>query len=274
MHAEIEDLAQRRTGALHQRQATDDSDVSHQHNLESVNPPAACFLHTTTADEYPPEYNQHGYRICGGDFVRFPCKSSPLALSVLIMCNSACICSIMRLEVSIRNESTSDWTHDWFPGFLWTYELLLVPLLFAALYIKLTYLPRSAEATSGIIASCLPTVSILLQRLTRGPQDPVSSCGNRSPSSVMETIDTTSPLRPSPLRKATESTPERCWESGDLERGCSSDHPYIFQGNSYTMREARAEGVSAERRRELDRVGNQEGILRIVEVDVQSRPGR
>ncbi|PLN83053.1 hypothetical protein BDW42DRAFT_71054 [Aspergillus taichungensis] len=164
----------------------------------------------------------------------------------------ACVCSIMSLEVSIRNETTSDWTHDWFPGFLWT----------------------SAEVTSGIIASCVPSVSILSQRLTHGAQDPVANCGNRSPCDAMErTIDTTPPLGFSPPQKIIEATPERNWELGDLERGGSSDHPCIFQGNSYTMSEARAEEMSAERRRELDHGGNQEGILRIVEVDVKSGPG-
>ncbi|PKY02154.1 hypothetical protein P168DRAFT_240434, partial [Aspergillus campestris IBT 28561] len=193
--------------------------------------------------------------------------SAAIAFAVGIF---ACVCSIMRLEVGIRNETTNDWTHDWFPEFLWTYELLhllLLSLLLSTFPSRLTSLSSSAEVTSGIVVSCLPTVSILLQRLTLGAQAPVPvpSCGNRSPSSAMETtIHNTPPL------KVAEAAPERSWEMGDLERDGNSDHPCVFQGNSYTMSEARAEGSPAERIRE----GNQEGILKIVEVDVESGPGR
>lgn len=87
-------------------------------------------------------------------------------------------------------------------------------------------------------------------------------------------IDPALPPGPSPPQKVTESIPERSWEMVDLERGANPDHPCIFQGSGYTMSEARAEGASAERRRELDHEGHQEGILKIVEVDVESGPDR
>ncbi|KEY76020.1 integral membrane protein [Aspergillus fumigatus] len=34
----------------------------------------------------------------------------------------ACMCSIMRLVVSVQNRTVEDKTYDWFPEFLWTYS--------------------------------------------------------------------------------------------------------------------------------------------------------
>ncbi|KAJ9300994.1 hypothetical protein DTO271G3_2158 [Paecilomyces variotii] len=69
-----------------------------------------------------------------------------------------CISSIMRLVIGIEKQGTQDKTYDWFPEFLWT----------------------SAEITSAIITSCLPTLPNFFRHYFRKAMIPSRNSQHRT----------------------------------------------------------------------------------------------
>ncbi|PYH47458.1 uncharacterized protein BP01DRAFT_414345 [Aspergillus saccharolyticus JOP 1030-1] len=177
----------------------------------------------------------------------------------------ACICRVMRLMVSVHNRTTLDRTHDWFPEFLWT----------------------TAEITSGIVASCLPALPSFFRHSSQKAKPWVSNIGTGSSSTQVKNLVAAATDRR--LGRAmwvrlrlwrsgrnvggTESMADSYWEMGEVG---------AYQGICYTITEATAKrsvpdgiDVAAE---DLSRSGEEHrprtGILKIVEVDVETGPER
>ncbi|PYI34862.1 ribosomal protein L36e [Aspergillus indologenus CBS 114.80] len=171
----------------------------------------------------------------------------------------ACICSVMRLVVSVRNRTTRDRTHDWFPEFLWT----------------------TAEITSGIVASCLPALPSFFRHSSQKAKAWVSSIGTGSASIQMK-----GPLAAS--NPAMRITPQRLWRSGhDFSTGTESTADSYwemrdvgaYRGICYTTTEATAnrsvpEGINVDvpNPRSEEEQRPRAGILKIVEVDIETGP--
>ncbi|PYH93733.1 hypothetical protein BO71DRAFT_354646 [Aspergillus ellipticus CBS 707.79] len=174
-----------------------------------------------------------------------------------------CISSMMRLAVSVNNSTTADKTYGWFPEFLWT----------------------TAEITSGIIASSLPALPTFYKHTSQKAKTLMMSISTgsfstfrRKSTSIGNVSEATRPT----LRRPWQSTqdPSRTnlvsgsdWEMGEIGP---------FQGTCYTTTEATAErdgergfhsNVDSLRGRDGERCEPRDGILKIVEVDVESGPG-
>ncbi|RAL08992.1 uncharacterized protein BO97DRAFT_191732 [Aspergillus homomorphus CBS 101889] len=179
----------------------------------------------------------------------------------------ACICSVMRLVVSVQNRTTLDRTHDWFPEFLWT----------------------TAEITSGIVASCLPALPTFFRHSSQKARAWVSSIGTGSASTQVKdplaaATTTTTDRRPGralrmPRRlwrsgrsfTGTESAADSYWEMGDVA---------AYRGVCYTTTEAIANrsvsdginSVDVQCPRGAEEQRPRTGILKIVEVDIETGP--
>ncbi|RAH74287.1 uncharacterized protein BO66DRAFT_313099 [Aspergillus aculeatinus CBS 121060] len=181
----------------------------------------------------------------------------------------ACICSVMRLVVSVRNRTTRDRTHDWFPEFLWT----------------------TAEITSGIVASCLPALPSFFKHSSQKAKAWVSSIGTGSASTQVKGPLAAIDQRPGPgpgPGPAMRTIPQRLWRSGyDFTSTTESTADSYwemrdvgaYRGMCYTTTEATAnrsvpEAINVDG---LDPTSEEEqrpraGILKIVEVDIETGP--
>ncbi|KAI9930901.1 hypothetical protein MW887_010552 [Aspergillus wentii] len=167
-----------------------------------------------------------------------------------------CVSSLMRLIVSVQNKDSDDKTYDWFPEFLWT----------------------TAEIASGIIASCLPALPKFFRFYFRRAVTKISQLSTKGSSHEGKKQSKTRPrsssraLRNQKWSRGTNTTELSSWELDDTP---------IFQGTSYTTTEAKAEPVTttvtdSTALTTLDAVhldNYPKGILKTVEVDVESEPG-
>ncbi|KAL4890898.1 hypothetical protein BDV59DRAFT_209293 [Aspergillus ambiguus] len=168
-----------------------------------------------------------------------------------------CVSSIMRLVASVSHKSMHDKTFDWFPEFLWT----------------------TAEITSGIVASCLPAVPSVLRLFFQKTKTMLSERGSRN--STPKALDV-SAYYTRQTKQSNDSDTElypcvnRPWEQDrrDNERGLRD----VFQTFCYARSKSRAED---DREKVLEAgdiaeggSGPSQGILKIVEVDIESAPGR
>ncbi|OJK03796.1 hypothetical protein ASPACDRAFT_57176 [Aspergillus aculeatus ATCC 16872] len=181
----------------------------------------------------------------------------------------ACICSVMRLVVSVRNRTTRDRTHDWFPEFLWT----------------------TAEITSGIVASCLPALPSFFKHSSQKAKAWVSSIGTGSASTQVKGPLAAIDQRPGPgpgPGPAMRIIPQRVWRSGhDFTSTTESTADSYwemrdvgaYQGICYTTTEATAnrsvpEAINVDDHDPTSEVEQRPraGILKIVEVDIETGP--
>ncbi|PWY93667.1 hypothetical protein BO94DRAFT_511449 [Aspergillus sclerotioniger CBS 115572] len=172
-----------------------------------------------------------------------------------------CIASIMRLVVSIGNSDTPDKTYDWFPEFLWT----------------------TAEITSGIVASSLPALPSFYRHTSQKAKALLMSISTGSLATFMKksaSASNASRARQSISRHPWHSALDRSgsnlvsgsdWEMGEVGP---------FHGTCYTTTEATAERdgergfhLNVDGLRVGEECGPRAGILKIVEVDVESGPG-
>ncbi|RDW57956.1 60S ribosomal protein L36 [Aspergillus mulundensis] len=175
-----------------------------------------------------------------------------------------CFASIMRLEVSVRNRHTKDQTYDWYSEILWT----------------------TAEITCGILASCLPALPTFFRHFIGKA---------RTVLSISRTKVSSNQSHDRSLEKPTElytlSYPrgrKRQLFTGDCSLDqcgeLDDDRTQIFTGPSFSTTEAKVGGsspaVQGSHHREgaglsvEDASGPCGGILKIVEVDVESGPGQ
>ncbi|PWY86157.1 hypothetical protein BO70DRAFT_386434 [Aspergillus heteromorphus CBS 117.55] len=175
-----------------------------------------------------------------------------------------CISSVMRLAVSIGNRYSTDKTYDWFPEFLWT----------------------TAEITSGILASSLPALPTFYKHTSQKAKTLVRSISTGSFSTFMKKSVSTGnrsgseAVHQPAVRRPWQGDPSRT----NLVAGSDWEMAEIgpFQGTCYTTAEATAErdgergfhsNVDSLRGRDGERCEPRDGILKIVEVDVESGPG-
>ncbi|PYH77223.1 putative ribosomal protein L36e [Aspergillus uvarum CBS 121591] len=78
----------------------------------------------------------------------------------------ACICSVMRLVVSVRNRTTRDRTHDWFPEFLWTHSSQK-----AKAWVSSIGTGSASIQVKGPLAASNPAMRIIPQRLWKSGHD-------------------------------------------------------------------------------------------------------
>ncbi|KAK9621539.1 hypothetical protein V6Z98_006253 [Aspergillus fumigatus] len=183
----------------------------------------------------------------------------------------ACMCSIMRLVVSVQNRTVEDKTYDWFPEFLWT----------------------SAEVTSGIIASCMPALPTFFRHFFKRACALISnlttSYSSRSAKRAIEVISwpTSWSVRQKKQSSGGHSMTELCQstncELDDIEQQPEEHTGRIFSGASYTTAGAQvgilelpnvASGSYTFESRGAGLGPNyRSGILKTVEVDVASQRG-
>ncbi|PYI06609.1 hypothetical protein BO78DRAFT_368572 [Aspergillus sclerotiicarbonarius CBS 121057] len=172
-----------------------------------------------------------------------------------------CIASIMRLVVSIGKRDTPDKTYDWFPGCLWT----------------------SAEITSGIVASSLPALPTFYRHTSENAKALLTSISTGSSATFRKKSASTSngsgarqSISRYVWRTAQDPSGTNLVSGSDWEMGEVGP----FHGTCYTTTEATAE-IDGERGFHLnvdglqvgEGCGPRDGILKIVEVDVESGPG-
>ncbi|KAF9884169.1 hypothetical protein FE257_002227 [Aspergillus nanangensis] len=163
---------------------------------------------------------------------------------------------LMRLVVSLQNKSLDDKTHEWFGEFLWT----------------------TAEITAGIVASCLPAFPTLFRRFFQKTKTVLSELSSGiSRNSMVKGLNAPNrPLRPirHPGRNLsdTELIPYSPWDRPQSERGPGD----VFQGTCFITAKAKV-GRGLEPTMDAEASGGpsglSQGILKIVEVDVESGPG-
>ncbi|GFF76359.1 hypothetical protein IFM61606_03816 [Aspergillus udagawae] len=183
----------------------------------------------------------------------------------------ACMCSIMRLVVSVRNKTVKDKTYDWFPEFLWT----------------------SAEVTSGIIASCMPALPTFFRHFFNRARALISSASTSySSRAAKKAIEVISWPASRSVRQKTQSSgglsmTELCrstnCELDDIEQQPEEHTGSIFSGAGYTTAGAQvgilglpkvvSDSYTSESRGAEHGSGYRSGILKTVEVDVESQRG-
>ncbi|KKK20684.1 hypothetical protein ARAM_000335 [Aspergillus rambellii] len=189
-------------------------------------------------------------------------KKKKLGISAIFAAGIfGCLSSIMRLVVSVRNSSTQDKTHDWYPEFLWT----------------------AAEVTCGILASCLPAIPTFFRHFFHKAKtlfSDMSTRGSSQPRSWEKPREMYSLSRGGRKRQVGVTDDLILTEPvNDFGHGPDDDQTQIFRGPAYTKSEARVEGSRSPMERDLHEGprmedGNHQGILKIVEVDVESGPGQ
>nr|P9WEU1.1 RecName: Full=SAT4 family membrane protein [Aspergillus nidulans FGSC A4] len=167
-----------------------------------------------------------------------------------------CFASIMRLEVSVRDRNTKDPTYDWY-----------------------------TEITCGILASCLPALPTFFRHFfgkarTMLSRSRTRGSSNRSQDRSLEKATELYTLTYPRGQKHHIITDNRLI---DQDRELDDDRTQIFSGPSYAVTEARVEGRTPLGQRAYhgddtvlngeDGSGHCRGILKVVEVDVESGPG-
>ncbi|KAL5362334.1 hypothetical protein BJX96DRAFT_177061 [Aspergillus floccosus] len=182
--------------------------------------------------------------------------SKKLATSAVFAAGAfGCVSSIMRLVASVSNESMHDKTFDWFPEFLWT----------------------TAEITSGIVASCLPAVPSVFRLFFQKTRTMLSERGSRH--STLKALDFTPRSPPTRQTKQSNDSDTELYPcDSPWDREPEPGLTEVFQGLCYTRSGARGgdDGDKVVDGGEIADGGSgpRQGILKIVEVDIESAPGR
>ncbi|KAL2867943.1 uncharacterized protein BJX67DRAFT_380500 [Aspergillus lucknowensis] len=173
-----------------------------------------------------------------------------------------CFASIMRLEVSVRNRDTEDKTYDWYTEILWT----------------------TAEVTCGIVASCLPALPTFFRQFFSKARIAFSGRTHSRISSSRGKSSEKSTESYAMSRGRKRRLPDSIFTTEQsIDRGREFDDDddmiHIFTGPSYVKSEARVEGSRTPVEGEgsgsnRDESRGRQGILKTVEVDVESGPGR
>ncbi|EAW10210.1 uncharacterized protein ACLA_046760 [Aspergillus clavatus NRRL 1] len=117
----------------------------------------------------------------------------------------ACMCSVMRLVVSVQNKAVKDKTYDWFPEFLWTHFFRRAKTLI------------SSTSTDYSSRSGKKAIEIINRPLSRTLRQQKKSSGTLSVSELCDSGN---------------------WEMEDVEQRPNGHAGHIYSGMSYTTAEA------------------------------------
>lgn len=137
---------------------------------------------------------------------------------------------------------------------------------------------RTAEITSGIVASCLPAVPSVFRLFFQKTRTILSERGSRH--STLKALDFSPRSHPTRQTKQSNDSDTELYpcDSSPWEREPEPRLGDVFQGLCYTRSGARG-GDDGDKLVDGGEIadgggGPRQGILKIVEVDIESAPGR